>query len=259
MHFPAFLFLTASLLTIFGSCENKFISPPDERDDERKRFDLEKNRRYVVGETIPLDWETDLDDIRLYIVQHLDSQIEPFLLDSSRTSWEAEYDLSNKLMKGEDTVYYFVLSHPREVYVTGSHYINVTAPKKDTTRTVTAPPSTVTIPQSRPIEPKTTSTTMSNTPEGTESASDGYESNSKSGMSQGEVAGAAVGGLVGALLIFGVAGWLLWMRRSKTDPVDSTAVQYHEQAVETKAELPGNNTVHPSEYAKSPTGIYEAP
>lgn len=162
-------------------------------------------------------------------------------------------------MNGEDTVYYFLLHHPVEGYVAYSHYFNVTAPKKDSTRTVTAPPSTVTIPQSRPFEPEASSTTINSEPEGTEPASNEYESSPKPGISQGKVAGAAVGGVVGVLLIFGVTGWLLWRRRNKTDPVDRTAVQYHEQAVETKAELPEDNRVHPSEYAKSPTGIYEAP
>lgn len=80
-------------------------------------------------------------------------------------------------------------------------------------------------------------------------------------MSQGEMAGAAVGGVVGGLLIFGAIGWVLWRRiaRRKSRAVNPTTVQYQEQGVETKAELPGDNSVHPSEYAKSPTGIYEAP
>ena len=69
MRIPTFLFLTASLLGSFGSCGTKFISPPDWRVDERSFRDTEKNRRYVVGETIPLKWETDADDIGLYLVQ----------------------------------------------------------------------------------------------------------------------------------------------------------------------------------------------
>ena len=187
----------------------------------------------------------------------------------SRTSWEANYDEWDMLEDGRDARYFFEL----QVEVDGSRetlasslFFNVTAPKKENTRTITAPPSTVTISQSRLIESEETSTAESLAPVDTatgetKSARKEQDSSSTYGMSQGEVAGAAVGGVVGGLLLFGVIGWVLWkwMARNKSHPADTAVNQYQEQAVETKAELPGDNRVHPSEYARSPTGVYEAP
>ncbi|RBR23737.1 uncharacterized protein FIESC28_03442 [Fusarium coffeatum] len=261
MRFPAFLFLTGSLLRSFGSCDTEFLNPPDWSDDERNRDNLDKNRRYVVGETIPLEWETDRssEDIALNLGQNLYSSFRFAPLNKADTSWEAKYYTWEGMKKDEDAVYYFVLFDPdTEDRLAYSLYFNVTAPQKDSTKTITAPGSTVTISQGPSMKPEATFTTIHSTPEVTKPASNQDESNTKSGMSQGEVAGAAVGGVVGGLLIFGVIGWVLWRRRmgSKTK---AAATQYQEQAVGTKAELPGDDKAHPSEYARSPTGIYEAP
>jgi len=172
------------------------------------------------------------------------------------------YDKKGRLENGEDSVYYFAIyDFDLTEQLAASLYFNVTAPKKDKTRTVTAPTSYVTVSYIGSIETEPTSTTIITTTEEKVLPTKQQESQSKSEMSQGEVAGAAVGGVIGGCLIFGAIGWVLWRRlvRRKTEPVDTAAVQYQEQVVETKAELPGDNRVHPSEYAKSPTGIYEAP
>ena len=178
------------------------------------------------------------------------------------TTWQAEYDKSNELENGEDSQYYFELwDLDVKERLASSVYFNVTAPKKQNTRTVNAPPSTVTVSQTPPINAEAKSTTIKSTEEETKTAGDRETNISKSGTSRGEVAGAAVGGVVGGLLIAGAVSWVLWRRmaKRKSQAVDLTTVQNQERIVETKAELPGDNSVHPSEYAKSPTGIYEAP
>ncbi|KAH7188082.1 uncharacterized protein B0J16DRAFT_381967 [Fusarium flagelliforme] len=263
MRIRALFALTASLLGSFGSCDTKFISPPDWRDDKRNRGDPEKNKRYVVGETIPVQWETDNDRSYLLLFQVVPEPLPGWRLAIS-TGWKASYDMSNQLENGEDSQYNFeIWDRDSRKQLASSLYFNVTAPKDDIrTFIFTAPPpSTVTVVQSQPIEAKTTSTTIESTQQETKSAGDEEENISTPEMSPKEVAGAAVGGVVGGLLIFGAIGWLLWrgMAKRKSQPVDSATVQYQEQVVETKAELPGDNSVHPSEYAKSPTGIYEAP
>lgn len=81
MRVPALVFLTVSLLGSFGWCKTKFNRPPDWSIDVRNRDNPEKNRRYVVGEAIQLDWESDFDDTRLYVAQQLHSEFTAFVLD----------------------------------------------------------------------------------------------------------------------------------------------------------------------------------
>jgi len=71
MRIVALFIFTCSLLGNFGRCDTKFITPRDWRDDERNRRNPEMNRRYVVGEEIPLDWKTDEKDsyCHLLVVQ----------------------------------------------------------------------------------------------------------------------------------------------------------------------------------------------
>ena len=81
MRVPVLVLLTVSLLRSFVWCDAMFIRPPDWSTDVRNRDNPEKNRRYVVGEAIPLDWESDIDDTRLYIAQKLPSDFVAFVLD----------------------------------------------------------------------------------------------------------------------------------------------------------------------------------
>lgn len=81
MRVPALVFLEVSLLGSFGWCNTKFFRPPDWSTDVRNRDNPEMNRRYVVGEAIQLDWESDLDDTRLYVAQQLHLEFTAFVLD----------------------------------------------------------------------------------------------------------------------------------------------------------------------------------
>ncbi|CAG7559048.1 unnamed protein product [Fusarium equiseti] len=227
MRIRALFALTASLLGSFGSCDTKFISPPDWRDDKPNRGDPEKNRRYIVGETIPVQWETDNDRSYLLLFQVVPEPLPGWRLANS-TGWKASYDMSNQLENGEDSQYWFELwDRDSRDQLASSLYFNVTAPKNDDIRTfifTAPPPSTVTVVQSRPIDAETTSTTVESTQQETKSEGDEQENTSKPGMSPKEVAGVAIGGVVGGLLIFGAIGWVLWrkMAKRKSQPVDST-------------------------------------
>ena len=73
MRTTAFFFLTVSFLGSFGSCRIKFISPPDRSEYDRGRLDSEKHRRYVVGDTIQLQWKPGYDEIVVELFQRFNN------------------------------------------------------------------------------------------------------------------------------------------------------------------------------------------
>ena len=81
MHVITFLLLAISLLRSYVLCDTRFIHPPDWRDDEDNRRNPEKNRRYLDGEMVKLEWETDNEDAELWLVQDVESMWEFFPLD----------------------------------------------------------------------------------------------------------------------------------------------------------------------------------
>lgn len=156
-------------------------------------------------------------------------------------------------------MYYFAILDNDDSVVAESVYINVTAPRKAEIETVTA---TATVSQivSRLETTPTVESTSDTSAKETLLPSEETGSGSESGMTQGEVAGAAVGATLGGLLIFGGMGWLIWKRwgRDKSDS-DIAATPQNQEVPEAKAELPGDDRAFPFDYARSPTGIYEAP
>jgi hypothetical protein len=162
-------------------------------------------------------------------------------------------------------VYYFEIYNPdKKGPIAASEWFNVTAPKPDKTKTVTAPANTVTVSQAIPTSQdkiSTRSITTDTETTRTLAVGEGTQSSSESKMTPGEVAGAGVGGAIGGILIIGGFGWLIWRRvaKGKANADVTVASQQQELATVPKAELPGDNKAYPSNYATGPTGLYEAP
>ncbi|RGP81342.1 hypothetical protein FLONG3_486 [Fusarium longipes] len=259
------IMIISIIFTLFGtlaSCGSKFIDPPN-ADPEKANYD--NNRRYVVGEKVKVKWETDLDNFALYLLQSPSRDDEYRFLGSSLTEWEAVYDILEKAENGEDAMYYFdIYDRNKMRTVVSSEWFNVTAPKPEKTKIVIGPGSTVTVSQAISASQNTIlteSTTIDPEARRTLVMDEGTESSSESGMSRGEMAGAGVGGAIGGILIIGGFGWLIWRRvaKGKVNKDIPVVVQQQEQVAVPKAELPGDCKACPSNYATSPTGLYEAP
>ncbi|KAF5253703.1 hypothetical protein FANTH_1395 [Fusarium anthophilum] len=258
------------ILSIFANrvlCDTKFLRPPEWNSDVDGKAGSGMNTQYTVGHTIQLLWETDLDKVQLYLFQRTGSITGHKVLDSSRTEWKAEWDVMGTMENNEDTVYFFILSsHSGSTggSIAMTQEFNVTAPKLETTTATMLQTSTtiqsissVATSATQPL-PTSTTTDRSSDPD--------THPNYDSGISKSEIAGAAVGGTIGGLIILGVVGWLIWRKlgRSKKETGLSVVSQGHHQqfqSSETKAELPGEPAVegYPSGYARSPPGLHEAP
>jgi len=69
MYFRVKLVLILSLFTSWSSCLTKFVQPPERDTDERTDQDMSKNKRYADGDTIPIIWDTNIEDVDLYVWQ----------------------------------------------------------------------------------------------------------------------------------------------------------------------------------------------
>jgi hypothetical protein len=72
------------IVSIFANrvfCESKFLRPPEWNPDVDDKAGLEDNIRYEVGDTIQLLWETDVEEVALFLVQQIGSSREPRILD----------------------------------------------------------------------------------------------------------------------------------------------------------------------------------
>lgn len=158
-----------------------------------------------------------------------------------------------------------MLSSSGEGHVAQSVPVNVTAPQNDETMSVSVS-TTLTFRQEEPsstteqiLETDTEPTTTGSSPSEETSSSADYGLDS--GLSQGETAGVTAGAIIGGLLILGGLGWFAW-RRLAMRKKDAEGLQHQQQqsyCAETKPELPGNLNTHPSDYARSLPGLYEAP
>ncbi|RKK67168.1 hypothetical protein BFJ69_g14722 [Fusarium oxysporum] len=263
--------ILTSILSIFANhvlCSTKFLRPPEYNPFVDIQAGFEQNRKYEVGDTIQLVWETDLENVTLYLVQDIGSISQNITLDSSRTEWKAEWDVVGLVKGNEDSVYWFALSDPDDLtaLIALTQYFNATAPELETSTTLQASTTThsttsqtVGVPTTQLIPIPTVTDQSSNEETNSDAGSD-------PGMPKGELVGAAVGGTIGGLTLLGVIGWLVWKRsaRNKKDTGVSVVPQSQQQqfhSSETKAELPGDPAleVYPSGYARSPPGLHEAP
>ncbi|KAM0227081.1 hypothetical protein ACHAP5_012252 [Fusarium lateritium] len=267
MHFSIITVLIYATLTHSAST---FLRPPEWDYDVDNENDFKNNRRYEVGEVVQLRWETDEDEVMLWIAQKLPTSTKYRNLDPSRTDWDAEYITLDPLDSSEDCIYWFVLSGmDAKTLLAQTQYLNVTAPKPKSDNTETETDTVATsIATSFWQETSATSSTSLYT---TTSTSSSQETNSdlepapKSGLSQGETAGAASGATIGGLLILGGAGWLFWRRLKKKKEGADALASYHQHQLPydsgAKAELPGEPAAGTdlSNYARSPPGLHEAP
>ncbi|KAM0193492.1 hypothetical protein ACHAPA_009379 [Fusarium lateritium] len=267
MHFSIIAVLIYATLAHSASI---FLRPPEWDYDVDIKNDFKSNRQYEVGEAIQLRWETNEDAVSLWIAQKLPTSAEYRILDSSRTDWDAEYDILDRLDGTEDCIYWFELTDlETKTIFAQTQYLNVTAPKpkSDNTETETETVATSTTTSFWQETSATSSTSLYTTT----STSSSQETNSdlepapKSGLSQGETAGAASGATIGGLLILGGAGWLFWRRLKKKKEDADALASYHQHQLPydsgAKAELPGEPATGTdlSNYAKSPPGLHEAP
>jgi hypothetical protein len=176
------------------------------------------------------------------------------------------------MIKGdEDSLYWFALVGrvgSGTAIIAETQYFNVTAPELETLTTLQTS-TTIQSTTSQTMEASTTHHITTSTTQGRPSSEETESDagiDSESGMSKGEIAGAAVGGTIGGLILLGAAGWLVWRRlvRNKNDTDVSVVSQNQQQQFyfsEPKAELPGDPAVevYPSGYARSPPGLHEAP
>ncbi|KAF5565570.1 hypothetical protein FNAPI_1614 [Fusarium napiforme] len=233
------------ILSIFASrvlCSTKFLRPPER--NAALDADLRKNMRYAAGSTIQILWETDREfvgNLYLFVYQRVGSPSQAWyiMLNSSDTEWKAIWDMAGALEGNEDAMYYFTLFDNPKGTVASTQYFNVTAPKLEGTIATTLQ----TMSPSR-LETSATQTFPTSTATDQSSNSD-IDPKSDSGMSKGEIAGVAVGGTIGGLILLGVVGWFIWRRlgRSKGNTDVSVVAQSHQGQVnysETKAELPGD-------------------
>lgn len=181
-------------------------------------------------------------------------------------TWEAEYDVKGLSNNDEDSTYYFAIWSQK--MLAQSQYFNVSAPEPEKTHTIIQ--ITTIIREERTttqaiVDPTTESTTESATESTTElsttttATSEEIDAISDSGLSRSQTAGVAVGAVIGGLLILGSVGWFLWRKVSRNVSEGPQVQQQQAQHSELKAELPGDSQPHVSDYARSPTGLYEVP
>ncbi|KAF5684285.1 hypothetical protein FDENT_6790 [Fusarium denticulatum] len=263
--------LMLTLLATLGSCYSKFARPPEWDSEQDADGDMLLNQHYGTGDKIPILYQTNLKNTELWIWQVLDDFKAGIQLENNY--WQAQYDIAGALSNNEDYVYYFVLYEPDdEAQLAKSQYVNVSAPRRDKTVTAPAPkPTTLTFStQASTLQTSTTFASDTDTTPTDSSSSDVTESSSEtksgSGLSSAATGGVAAGAAIGGLLIFGGTGWLAWRRfsRKKQDrPISELPAdlpkQHQPDPSQTKAELTGDPGIHPPGYARSPSGIHEAP
>ncbi|PTD12475.1 hypothetical protein HYE67_009644 [Fusarium culmorum] len=262
------LALTLTLFPCLACCDAEFVRPPEIEPTREHDWDYANNVRYIIGDEIQISWKSDIPGTELWLVQLKDTSsqgVEWMLLDASRTEWEVEYNVGGLSKNEEDSVYAFALWISRSGVLAQSLFFNVSAPDPETTTTISKVIS-ITRTTTQSIAESTTQSEPSKTGETTTTstttiAEEDTGATPKSGLSKGETAGAAVGGTIGGLLIFGCVGWLLWKQTSKKkrDPSIYEAPAGQLSVSEPKAELPGDHGSHIPGYARSPPGVFEAP
>ncbi|KAF5614162.1 uncharacterized protein FSUBG_42 [Fusarium subglutinans] len=267
--------LVLTLFATLGSCYSKFARPPEWDSEQDADGDMLLNQHYNTGDKIPILYETNLKNTELWIWQVLDDYKAGTQLEITDNYWQAQYDIAGALSNNEDAVYYFDLYEPDdESQLAKSQYVNVSAPRRDKTETVTVSVSmSKTLTFSTQVSTLQTSTTLSSDsnaaptdPPSSDETDSSSETKSGAGLSSAAIGGVAAGATIGGLLIFGGIGWLAWRRlaRKKQDrPISELPAdlpqQHQPDPSQTKAELTGDIGTYLPGYARSPSGIHEAP
>ncbi|KAF5548775.1 hypothetical protein FPHYL_9835 [Fusarium phyllophilum] len=265
--------LVLTLLATLGSCYSKFARPPEWDSEQDADGDMLLNQHYDAGDKIPILYETNLKNTELWIWQVLDDIDAGAQIEGTGTYWQAQYDIAGALRNNEDSVYYFQLYEPDDkAQLARSQYVNVSAPMSETTVGVSVPTSTISTfsTEASILETSTTLAVDTDTAPTDSSSSDETESSSEtksgSGLSSAATGGVAAGAAIGGLLIFGGIGWLAWRKlagKKQDRPISELPAdlpqQHQPDPSQIKAELTGDPGSYPPGYARSPSGIHEAP
>ncbi|KAK5992177.1 hypothetical protein PT974_05577 [Cladobotryum mycophilum] len=229
---PIGIFLSS--FVAYTHANSEFMNPPT----PGKPGDYSQVKvTYRVGGTMQIKWNTDLPAVDLYVFQDYPHPSDPKTnyykrlggnISGKAFMWYVSLnDLSTDVGPGQSAVLFLALYKPgASGYDAISHYVNVTVPQPPTSTTNTATTGTVTA-TTTPSASITTPSSETVSLPATILSSDGASSptdtgtgtgtpqnqNSKSeGLSNGAVAGIAVGATVAGLLLLGGGGLLLWRR-----------------------------------------------
>ncbi|GKU21846.1 hypothetical protein FLAG1_09061 [Fusarium langsethiae] len=243
MHSTTILMHVVIVLATMAWCETTFTIPPNSKLEGIREGDMTENKRVEHGYKVAVAWETDLKETLLKIYQ----------VGVGLTYWDAEYDLFELATNNEDSVYWFGLWEVGKDQVARSQYVNVSAPGPIETSSISVPAAPTSLQGASStdgsvgVEPTTVDPSVDDDP----------------GLSRGDTAGITAGSILGGLLILSGVGWVVWRKLASRKP-DTEGLQSQQQeqqlsSSETKSELPGDFTTHPSEYARSQPGLHEAP
>ncbi|KAF5630146.1 uncharacterized protein FTJAE_8296 [Fusarium tjaetaba] len=286
LSIPVFV-LIVLILANHAYCKTKFLRPP-QYNETTSDHDYGNNPRFAVGYPIKLLWETDAEPVELSLLQFSERGGGMKSLDASLTEWKAERDVFEVTDGNDDSVYCFYLRDSKQDVVT-SQYFNVTALKADGTNTAFKRETAILTSTTLSLQTEVSITEPISTSTSTDQPVRS-ENSSESGMSKGEIAGAACGGIIGGLLLFGLIGWLGWRRLARNKkhadiplvsqnygfqpkpelPADAEVQDMSPMSqnqpseldgCELKSELAGDTQVqkNPLGYARSPGGLNEAP
>ncbi|KAM5354079.1 hypothetical protein ACJ41O_000729 [Fusarium nematophilum] len=248
-------------LTAKVHCANRFITP-----GASGSTGWRNNPSYEEGDSMNVEWETDLDETALLLWQDY-----PLAGGGSQcTIWTVSFaGFTTNTTDGQDAVFHFALyaADNTNDAIANSQNFNVSVPDVDPTTTATDV-STTLAPSPTPTSAEEAETTTAPPAETSDADSgDGGDS----GLSSGAVAGVAVGATLGGVAILGGLGFLLWRHFRKGDASGTYApaapqapAQEYYKPPDAPAEMAGAPWVHPPEgpnsnYARGPGGLHEAP
>ncbi|KAH9903679.1 hypothetical protein F4778DRAFT_94638 [Xylariomycetidae sp. FL2044] len=196
--------------------DTKFLRPPD----SGPNGDFSDNPTYKIGDTLNIQWDTNLKEVDLLLWQSPDDDgTGPQRLLTSSGSTSYQWTVSDAFFPGDrdGITYFFQLFNTSATSPDGgSHYFNITQATTSTTSTSMTSTST-----------STSSTTISGTPTSVPIPieSNPSSSSSSSGLSSGAIAGIAVG--VALAAIFAALAAFLLIRRRRKQSQGAAGAAYH--------------------------------
>ncbi|KAI8667128.1 hypothetical protein LRP88_01119 [Fusarium phalaenopsidis] len=269
---PFAIILSSFAAKVLG--DTQFVTPGSAGSDSWRN-----NPGFDVGESMNVEWETDLDETNLLLWQDYPPAgggtqfFFQYRENTTSTSyiWKVGFDgFSTDVKRGEDAVFHWTLyaAGGTTDAVANSQAFNVTVPNDES--------STTTRTQTHTSGASPTSATTSSTEEPTSEPTE-TSTNDSSSLSTGAVAGIAVGATIGGILALGGLGFLLW-RRFRKGPSTAAAAAVEQEKAQTQPQQPQAGTTDyykppqaptelsgqswspgQSEYARGPGGLHEAP
>ncbi|KPM43184.1 hypothetical protein AK830_g3362 [Neonectria ditissima] len=254
------LFVVGLVAFIAGvRADSSFVTPPN----GGPANNYQDNPSYDLGETINVEWTSDLSSIDIVIWQQYptspSSSNMVYLIDhttATSVKWKVSLKgLLSNVTEGEQAILYLAMYQTGQTNFDATcHYFNVTIPASLTSSATTATST---------IDATTTShislASITSTSATAESTSDSdSNSDSDSGLGKGAVAGVAVGASLGGLLFLGGLAFLAWRHLRKMDSSGAYMQSQQSPSQEPKHELAPGGWNHAPQ-AQGPPGLYEAP